>query len=152
MKKDVKTTIKQFIQFNIVGISNTLVDFGVYFLLTSLLNVNYIIAQVISYTAGIANSYIWNTLWTFKKEKRRTPKEIFLFLLVNIVSLGVSLGVLQLTKVTFGIQSELICKCCASFCSAMVNFAGNKLFVFNKVNPDYVEKGGKETEDKPENK
>ena len=133
MKNESKTTFKQFIQFNIVGISNTLVDFAVYFLLTSLLHVNYIVAQIISYTAGIANSYIWNTLWTFKREKRRTPKEAALFLLVNLVSLGVSLGVLELTKNVFHIESELICKCCASFCSAMVNFAGNKLFVFNKA-------------------
>ncbi len=133
-KKEAKNTFWQFIKFNIVGISNTLVDFGVYFLLTEVAGLNYILAQTCSYTAGIANSYIWNTLWTFKKEKKRDAKEIFLFILVNLVSYGVSVGVLVLCRDVIGIPYELINKCAASFCSAMVNFAGNKLFVFNKDN------------------
>lgn len=137
MKKEAKTTLWQFIKFNIVGISNTAVDFSVYFMLTNLVGLNYILAQTCSYTAGIVNSYIWNTIWTFKKEKHRNAREIILFIIVNLVSYGVSVGVLALCKDVWHIPYELINKVAASFCSAMVNFAGNKLFVFNKVNPAY---------------
>jgi putative flippase GtrA len=138
MKKEVKTTLWQFIKFNIVGISNTAVDFAVYFLLTNLAGFNYILAQTCSYTAGIVNSYIWNTIWTFRKEKRRTAREIILFVVVNLVSYGVSVGVLALCKDVLHIPYELVSKIAASFFSAMVNFVGNKLFVFNKINPQFA--------------
>ena len=67
MKKDAKNTIWQFLKFSVVGVTNTVVGFVVFYLLTRR-GVNYIIAQVISYTAGILNSYIWNSFWTFRKE------------------------------------------------------------------------------------
>lgn len=132
MKKETLATLWQFIKFNIVGLTNTAVDFAVYFLLTDLAGLDYVLAQTISYAAGIANSYLWNTLWTFKKEKRRTAREALLFILVNLASYGVSVGVLALFKDVWGVPNELINKAAASLCSALVNFAGNKLFVFNK--------------------
>lgn len=136
MKQEVKKTFWQFVKFNIVGVLNTAVDFGVYFLLTKFAGMNYVLAQTISYTAGIANSYVWNTIWTFKQEKRRNTKEILLFILVNLVSYGVSVGILALCKDVFHVPYELVSKAAASFGSALVNFAGNKLFVFNKENPE----------------
>lgn len=136
MKKETLTTFWQFVKFNIVGLSNTAVDFVVYFLLTKLAGLDYVLAQTISYAAGIANSYVWNTVWTFKKEKRRTAREIVLFVIVNLVSYGVSLGTLALCKDVWHIPYELVSKAAASFASALVNFAGNKLFVFNQPAPE----------------
>ncbi len=147
MQNEAKRTFWQFVKFNLIGLTNTLVDFVVFWVLTHF-GMNYLVAQIFSYSAGIANSYIWNSLWTFRKERSHTPRTILLFLLVNLVSLGVSLGVLWICKnplqinqdwvfQLFGrewtIGSDLICKLPASFFSAMANFAGNKLFVFNKV-------------------
>lgn len=146
MKKDVKTTAWQFIKFSAVGITNTLVDFVVYWLLTHV-GLNYMISQVISYSAGILNSYIWNSKWTFKKESKNDFKTVLLFVLANVLSLGVSLGVLWLFKnplgwnedivlnfigLQFVVPSEIICKIPASFFSAVANFALTKLFVFKK--------------------
>lgn len=135
MKKETLATLWQFIKFNIVGLSNTVVDFVIYFLLTDRAGLNYVLAQTISYTAGIANSYVWNTLWTFKKERSRTAREMLLFILVNLVSYGVSVGVLALFKDVWGVPNEIVNKTVASLFSALVNFAGNKLFVFNKPVP-----------------
>jgi len=80
--KDLKNSFWQFVKFNIVGILNTVVDFLVYTALTELLHLVYIPAKIISYTCGVVNSYIFNTSWTFKKERNRDKKEMFLFLLV----------------------------------------------------------------------
>ena len=150
MNKEVKTAFWQFIKFNIVGISNTAVDFVVYFLLTNIAGFNYILAQTCSYTTGIINSYIWNTVWTFRKEKRRTAREFILFIVVNLFSYGVSVGVLALCKDVLHIPYELINKVAASFFSAVVNFAGNKLFVFNKSNPEFTGDAPDQNADNPD--
>jgi len=128
--KDLKNSFWQFVKFNIVGILNTVVDFLVYTALTELLHLVYIPAKIISYTCGVVNSYIFNTSWTFKKERNRDKKEMFLFLLVNLVSLGVSLGVMYACRNWFHIESDFICNIIATPVSVVVNFAGNKLFVF----------------------
>lgn len=55
-KKELKDGIVQLVKYNIVGVINTLVDFLVYQLLTYL-GMKYAIAQCISYSCGILNSY-----------------------------------------------------------------------------------------------
>lgn len=154
MKNGLKATIGQFVKFNIVGILNTGVDFGLFYLLTDLFGVNEHAAKIISYTAGIVNSYVWNTMWTFRKEKKRTLREMALFLLVNLVSLGVNEGVFALCSGPLGIDVNLVNLILASGGAALVNFAGNKLIVFNRPNsePGIGEAAGEAEaeEEKPE--
>lgn len=124
--------IKQFIQFNLVGIVNTGVDFLMFTLLTELLHVVYLPAKVLSYTCGVINSYALNTAWTFRRERRRTRAEFALFLCVNLVSLCASLGVMYVCRNVLYIESDFFCNLIATPASMLVNFTGNKLFVFKK--------------------
>ena len=105
------------------------------------------VAQVIGYSAGVLNSYFWNSRWTFRKEHKRSAREAASFLVVNLVSLGVSLGVLWACKNLLGItdawvagwvpawlggfvKGDTVAKLIATPCAIVVNFIGNKLFVF----------------------
>ena len=130
--KFTKDNIIQFIKFNAVGVLNTIVDMSVFALLASVLKMSEYFANTISYTCGVIFSYIMNSSWTFRKESERTKKETLLFLVVNLVSLGVSQLILYVTRELFGIENELIRKFIAAPISAIVNFLGNKLFVFNQ--------------------
>lgn len=65
-KNEAKKTVWQFIKFSAVGVTNTLVDFIVFWLLTHA-GMNYMLSQVFSYSAGILNSYIWNSNGRSKK-------------------------------------------------------------------------------------
>ena len=129
MREQWGRSVIQFIKFNCVGVLNTLVDFAVYTLLCNL-GLYYMLSQVISYSCGMVNSYVCNRLWTFREERGRTRGEFLKFALVNLASLGVSLGVLWLCRNVLGIQSDLWCKAVATPASVLVNFIGNKLFVF----------------------
>lgn len=145
---DAKRTILQFIQFNIVGVLNTLVDFVVFQILNLLLGWTYV-AQVISYSCGVVNSYIWNSSWTFRAERTRSPREMIAFLAVNLVSLCVSLGVLWFSREVLGVtdawvatwlpdflakfvNGNTVAKLIATACAIVVNYLGNKRFVFRK--------------------
>ena len=142
-----KKTLWQMAKFAIVGVLNTLVDFAVFLSLNLTLGWVYA-AQVLGYTAGIINSYLWNSNWTFRKERTKSFREMSLFLLVNLLSLGVSLGVMWLCREVFGVtnawaagwmpealsgfvKGDTIAKLIATCFSIVVNYIGNKLLVFN---------------------
>lgn len=141
-----KENIWQFLKFAVVGVLNTVVDFLVFQLLNLTIGWIYV-AQVIGYSAGVLNSYFWNSRWTFRKEHKRSAREAASFLVVNLVSLGVSLGVLWACKNLLGItdawvagwvpawlggfvKGDTVAKLIATPCAIVVNFIGNKLFVF----------------------
>ncbi|MDO5112155.1 MAG: GtrA family protein [Clostridia bacterium] len=124
-------SLLQFLKFNVVGVLNTIVDFVVYSIMC-IVGLHYMLAQVIGYAFGVGNSYLLNSLWTFSRERKHTADEFGRFLLVNLVSLGVSLGVLWAGHNLFHIQSDFWCKMIATPASLIVNFTGNKLFVFKK--------------------
>jgi putative flippase GtrA len=146
-KTEVKKTFWQLVKFAIVGVLNTLVDFAVFQTLNLLLGWVYV-AQVFGYTCGIVNSYLWNSNWTFREQRTRSLREMVLFLVVNLVSLCVSLGVIWLCREVFGVTNEwaatwmpdvlsgfvkgdTIAKLIATCFAIVVNFIGNRLFVFN---------------------
>ena len=68
LKKGIEASIKKFVKFAIVGISGTVVDMGILFLLTSI-GWQTLPANTVSYSAGIVNNYLWNSRWTFKQAK-----------------------------------------------------------------------------------
>ena len=143
-----KKSFVQLLKFILIGASNTLLDLVVTFALNAIFGIYYL-AKIIGYACGILNSYIWNSRWTFREERRRDAREIVLFIAVNLVTLGLSLllqwvfrdklhldmwwtgfaGENFLTKVLNG---ERFCLLLASGIALLVNFAGNKLLVFKK--------------------
>ena len=146
--EEAKKTFWQMVKFAIVGVLNTLVDFAVFQTLNLTLGWVYA-AQVLGYTFGVINSYLWNSNWTFREQRTRSLKEMGLFLLVNIASLGVSLGMMWLLREVFGVTNEwvaqwmpaalagfikgdTIAKLIATVFAIAVNYLGNRLFVFKK--------------------
>lgn len=65
MKRD---SVIQFLKFSIVGLSNTIVSYLVYAALL-FFGVNYIVANIVSYFAGVINSFYWNNKYVFDNER-----------------------------------------------------------------------------------
>ncbi|RAV06651.1 GtrA family protein [Paenibacillus sp. YN15] len=128
----------QFIKFGLVGVMNTAVDFLVYALLTWL-GMQYLVAQVFSYSAGTLNSYVVNKLWTFGGkaalggEKANAGKvdkgEFARFVLVNLATLLLSIGLLYILKTGLGFH-PLVAKIGVTAVTVVVNYIGSKLWVF----------------------
>lgn len=58
--------VAQFAKFGLVGVSNTLLFFGVYTLLWKAFGVWYVAASAIGFAVGATNGFLWNRAWTFK--------------------------------------------------------------------------------------
>lgn len=59
-----KKSLSQFIKFLVVGLSNTVVSYLCYALLI-FLDINYLIANIVSYFIGVLNSFFWNSRYVF---------------------------------------------------------------------------------------
>ena len=68
----------QFIKFGIVGLSNTLISYGVYAGLTYV-GVPYVLASVIGFVVSVLNSFFWNNRYVFKKNGENASKKMASF-------------------------------------------------------------------------
>ena len=131
MKNKMSELIKA-AKFAVVGIANTLIDYGVFALLAQLLSVNVFLSQVISYSCGILNSYIFNRSWTFQSQSRFFSPALVRFLVLNLCMLALSTGLLALF-LQFGL-SKLVAKGCTVVVTMAVGFVVNCLWVFRPQN------------------
>lgn len=80
----------RFLRFAIVGAIGSVIDFGVFNLLSSLLNFPALWSSVISFILAVISNFIWNRLWTFP-ETRNSPvaKQLTQFSIVSLAGLGI---------------------------------------------------------------
>lgn len=120
----------QFIKFGLTGVMNTAIDFITFFILSSL-GTTYYFAQIMSYSAGVVNSYFLNRTWTFEQKDRINKKEFIRFLTVNLVSLLLSTLVLKLS-LQQGNLPLLYAKIIATLMGMGVNYGLVNAWVFEK--------------------
>jgi putative flippase GtrA len=60
-------TLTQIFKFCGVGILNTIVGYGAFFLLVNYLY--YLVALLIAHIIGVIHSFLWNKYWVFKTKK-----------------------------------------------------------------------------------
>jgi len=93
-KARLKSGGKRFSKFSLIGLSNAAIDIGVLNLFLWL-EPTRDVTQLVVYN-GVAlvlanlNSYVWNTLWTFRGRAEHDVRQIVLFALQVLVNIGIS--------------------------------------------------------------
>jgi putative flippase GtrA len=128
-----KPKITQFLRFCTVGFLNTGIDFTAFFLL-NLIGVPHLLAQVISYSAGVGNSFLLNRKWTFSLKGKTNAGEVAKFIIVNSISLLASSSLLYIMYDVNHINLWPA-KVAATAGGILINFAGSRLWVFNIDKP-----------------
>ncbi|WP_246188209.1 GtrA family protein [Paenibacillus tengchongensis] len=123
----------QFLKFNAVGLLNTLIDFAVFTLLHALGMMN-TPAQILSYSAGTANSFFWNKKVTFKDPARDARDgfdriQLLKFIILNLAVLGISVILIDLFTGMLGLQ-VLVAKVLVTGITVVINFIGSRKWVF----------------------
>jgi len=148
-----KGWLLQLLMFGTIGVLNTLVDFGMFALLTWL-SLHYVAAQGVAYLAGMANSYLLNNAITFRDQRQeadgRTKAKAALhrqlrFLIWNgamlLLSIALLSGVVQLLG-----WSTWLGKIVVTILILGLNFYGSKRWVFaadrSKGNVENGKSGG----------
>ena len=141
MREPRKQTAVKYAQFSLVGASNMLVDIGV-------LNVFLVLVPtrspelLVIYNVGAlilanANSYLWNTLWTFRHQARHDAKQVSLFTAQGLLNAGV--GSLLLWLAAHGLRaytdlsalaSGNVAKAISMLAASTLSFVFLRFFVF----------------------
>lgn len=131
MKRNSKDFIHQAIKFGIVGISNTLLTAIVIWICLKLFHLNDTFSNVIGYTIGLINSFIWNKKWTFSSDGK-VSVTFLKFLFVFAISYILQFGVLQFL-LKFAGTNNYVCHLLAMILYTVINFILNKVFTFKKI-------------------
>lgn len=116
---------KEVLRFLIGGGSAVAVDFIVYHLLMECISVD--LSKAISYVVGATVGFVINKLWTFESKSFRTV-EVVKYILLYACSAAVNAGVNRLVLSVFA--NSLLAFLCATGVSTVMNFLGQKFFVF----------------------
>ena len=136
-----KQTGVKYAQFSAVGLSNMLVDVGALNLLLLLgptrspeLLVLYNVAALV---LANANSYVWNTLWTFKEQAQHDAKQVGLFTDQGLLNVAVGSALLWLAAHGLLAYTDLspwlsgnAAKAISTVSASTVSFLFLRLFVF----------------------
>lgn len=125
------TTRNQFIKFLGIGILNTIVGYGSFFILVTYLN--YQVALLCAHLIGVTNSFFWNKLWVFKTKNISVIEflrfnVVYAFVYVtNAVALYISVEILKIDPR----PAQLVLLPVVT----LISFFGQKLWTF-KVKKD----------------
>ncbi|MFL0194758.1 GtrA family protein [Clostridium sp. WILCCON 0269] len=124
--------LKALSRFSVTGVLNTLIDFCVFTICESLFGIHYTISQVLGYSFGVINSFIFNRKWTFegKASDKEVHHELIQFVAVNICSLIVTVLCIKFLVNDFSIN-VYISKVIVTFIAQIINFLLYKLWVFS---------------------
>ncbi|PES69244.1 sugar translocase [Bacillus cereus] len=122
--------MEKFLKFGLVGIANTLITIISYVILVKL-GMNYLAANTLSYSIGVANSYYWNKNWVFQSNGK--DLSIFIkFLTVNLIVLAFNTLILFILVSKISIN-EFIAQIFAIGIGMMINFFLNKAWTFTQT-------------------
>ena len=124
---------RRFIRFVTVGVINTLVDFAFFTLCVGVFKIDYTIGQVVGYSAGVLNSFVFNKFWTFENNEvnSKTTQQFIQFVVVNLISLGLTVLALRVIVGDWNIN-KYIAKLMVTVFAQLINYFGYRLWVFKK--------------------
>lgn len=119
--------VKRFIRFGISGFSGVFVDFGVFYLLRTVLGLALTRSTILSSEIAIINNFLWNDLWTFKdisrgqKGWRKRFKRLLKFNIICLSGLIINVLLVNLMFNVLGVN-EYIAKLIAIAAVTFWNF------------------------------
>lgn len=128
MKHIVKSHYKNFSKFSVVGVANTVIDYGMFYVFHDIFDIHYILANILAVFIALINSFICNALWTFKNLRRDCLiRQVTTFFVIGFIGMGLNTLTVFIAQ---GYMNVYIAKLLATFVSFSWNYVGSWLFVF----------------------
>ena len=124
----------------IIGVVNTVVDFGVFNVLRQQLSMSRFWSITIAFTIATVVSYLLNRRYTFRLHDGKVyVREAVQFYAINVIAWGVTLGVVELAEALFGdltVLGENLAKGAAVVIILLPKFAAYRDVVFGRALAD----------------
>lgn len=116
-------------KFVLVGLLNTGVDFAIFVAMVYGLSVSSAWAQLVSYSVGVVNSYVWNRKWTFQASGMGSLRDMIRFVALTGSSFAAATALLLGLEHGLG-WPPILAKTASIFVSVAVNYTGSRFWVF----------------------
>lgn len=130
--KNIYSKYGRIVNYLIVGVLTTIVNFVAYVILAKVIGFDYITSSVISWIIAVLFAYITNKIFVFKSKtinKKSLFKEMYQFFKYRLLSLGVDLGIMFIL-VDIIYFDDVLAKLLVQFVIIVINYVFSKLFVF----------------------
>lgn len=125
--------LRQVIKFVLVGAFNTVLDVGLYYVLTRFLFLYYLLAKALSFAVAVTSSFILNRRFTFRNTDPNKMTQYIRFWLVALIGLGLNTFILYILVEKAG-WFDLYAVIAAVFIVFFWNFTLSRFWVFrNRV-------------------
>jgi putative flippase GtrA len=122
------SAVVQFVKYSIVGISNTLLTLGIIFVSMYVFRLSLQVSNILGYSAGLINSFIWNRRWTFRSTGR-VRREMVLFFLVWLFCFLLQYGIINLLE-HYDVLSPPLIQLSGNVVFTTLSFTANKFITF----------------------
>lgn len=124
-------TLRQFIKFCIVGIFNTIIDYGVYLFFNRFAGLYFLYANILAILTAMTFSFFVNKYWTFKNYEEKIKIQYLKFFSIGIVYFIIYNAIFY-----YGVHNlkiyDLVAKLIAITIGLFWNFIANKHWTFKK--------------------
>jgi putative flippase GtrA len=126
----VRSNWEELAKFCAVGASGYIVNLLVYVALLDGANLHYREAATGSFLVAVTNNYLWNRLWTFRRDRGHFGHQGLRFFVVSVIVYLGNLAILSLlVEVGLG---KIVAQAIAIVLVTPANFIGNKLWSFRR--------------------
>lgn len=129
---------RNLILYGIIGSSSALLDFTIFTILTEVLGIYFLIANCISVTCGLTNSFVLNRKYNFKVTDK-TLKRALMFYTVGFCGLLINSTLLYLF-INYAHFIIPVAKICAMAIEVLLQFLVNSLITFRKTDYEKTNK------------
>ena len=126
----IKLFYRQFVSYSMIGIISLLIDIIVYVLLSDFFLISKSLSKIISFILASINSFLGNKIFTFKLKSYNFREPMKFIILYSISLIANSSTHDFFLNIFDGFLPFII----ASIVSIIINFGGQKLWVFKNKN------------------
>jgi putative flippase GtrA len=142
---------KRFLKFSFVGITGTIIDFGIMNLLRLVFDVPLVWAQAVSFVCAVINNFLWNRYWTYPESRsREVPKQLLQFFIISTIGILIRtplvpwlddriMKILNAIDMSLPFKNMVISQNLALSASILIvtfwNYFANRYWTFNNI-PD----------------
>ncbi len=124
-----KAFILKFLKFCVVGVSGTVIDFGLTWLCKEIFKIPKFLANAIGFVVAATNNYILNRIWTWGSTNEQIGIEYTKFFFVSLIGLGLNTLILYIFNEKIK-MNFYVSKVIATGFVMLWNFFANNYFTF----------------------
>lgn len=118
---------REFLRFCMVGVCNTLLNYGVFFLLFKIVGMYYLLSGALGFLAGAVLGFFLNRAFTF--ETQVADYQLLIYVLINVLSLAVNVCI-QGIVVNYFYFPEILSQCAGIVVTTFLNYFLLKKIIF----------------------